>query len=95
MQHVELDYISNQSCKYDYLFAPHRIKNNMMCARADLRDACAGDSGGPLFDRYNNVVAGVTSWYGSRCFSFKHFSHVSTDTFYLKGVAGALNRNIL
>ena len=34
----------------------------MMCAADQNKDACAGDSGGPLYDEVHDAVVGVTSW---------------------------------
>lgn len=70
LQHVELKYISNTSCKNDYGYSSSDITSNMMCAadfeNGSAQDACSGDSGGPLYDSENNVLVGVVSW-GYKC----------------------------
>ncbi|XP_037079523.1 atrial natriuretic peptide-converting enzyme-like [Pollicipes pollicipes] len=51
LQEVELPLISTQQCKKRTAFLPlYRITDNMFCAGFDRggRDACLGDSGGPL-----------------------------------------------
>jgi V8-like Glu-specific endopeptidase len=40
----------------------------MLCAIEDNVNACHGDSGGPLYDKTNNVLVGVVSW-GWKCAS--------------------------
>ncbi|XP_028845572.1 complement factor D [Denticeps clupeoides] len=42
-----------------------KFTENMICAAADCRDTCDGDSGGPLL--YNGVVVGITSNGGKKC----------------------------
>eukprot|EP00980_Cylindrotheca_fusiformis_P016533 scaffold4954_cov106-Cylindrotheca_fusiformis.AAC.3 len=76
LQEVDLNYISNEECNtsdngdlsYDGL-----IKDAMMCAKGDGKDACYGDSGGPLLIKRENsptnspdLLVGVTSW-GYEC----------------------------
>lgn len=61
LQHVEVNYVTNNECettfkKYDY------DTNSMICAAAPGKDACGGDSGGPLYDKENETVIGLTSW---------------------------------
>ena len=34
----------------------------MLCASASGKDSCQGHSGGPLYDKANNVMVGVVSW---------------------------------
>jgi len=62
LQHVDVKYVSDDYCEqvYDW-YNPYK-RESMMCASDIGKDACSGDSGGPLYDELNNVVVGVTSW---------------------------------
>ncbi|PZC78101.1 hypothetical protein B5X24_HaOG200359 [Helicoverpa armigera] len=75
LQHVDINVINHELCaeRYAYLKTQPRyehwpdVTDNMMCAgilNIGGKDACGGDSGGPLL--HNNVIVGVTSW-GFRC----------------------------
>jgi len=66
LKHVEIKYITNKSCGEDYGYSSWQIKDSMMCARDTDADSCNGDSGGPLYDKDNNVLVGLTSW-GKGC----------------------------
>ena len=73
LQEAKLNYMSNEICElssdgensYDGY-----LNNNMMCASAEERDTCYGDSGGPLLIRHEenpeeseiDFVVGITSW---------------------------------
>ncbi len=60
--HVELDYVTNESCCTTYDYACSQITDNMMCTSKPGKDACQGDSGGPLYDSSSQKLVGVTSW---------------------------------
>jgi len=62
LQHVEVQYITNEGCYTDYDYDQSDITSNMMCARDPGQDSCQGDSGGPLYDADNDILVGVTSW---------------------------------
>ncbi|XP_021190228.2 trypsin CFT-1 [Helicoverpa armigera] len=75
LMHVDINVINQQLCaeRYAYLKTQPRYENwpdvtdNMMCAgilNVGGKDACSGDSGGPLL--HNNVIVGITSW-GFEC----------------------------
>ena len=66
-QHVELKYVSNKDCYEKYSFLQDGITENMMCAIDVNQDACIGDSGGPLYDRENNILVGIISWGSPSC----------------------------
>lgn len=57
LQHVETSYAADCSASYGRL-----ITDAMMCSAGPGKDSCTGDSGGPLYDKTNNVVVGVVSW---------------------------------
>ncbi|XP_037067942.1 LOW QUALITY PROTEIN: uncharacterized protein LOC119089378 [Pollicipes pollicipes] len=67
LQEVQLPLISSQECKKRTVFLPlYRITENMFCAGYERggRDACLGDSGGPLMCQEPSgewTLAGVTS----------------------------------
>jgi trypsin len=72
LQEVQVNYIPNDDCRSfkDPLDQGVSYKNiifeDMMCALGENKDACFGDSGGPLFlrgnDHEDDVVVGITSW---------------------------------
>ena len=42
--------MTNLACTtFPYLYTPDEITDNMICAAADKKDACQGDSGGDQF----------------------------------------------
>jgi hypothetical protein len=65
---------TNLECKqkYENLFGPWVIKDSMLCAQSKWgRDACKGDSGGPLIQEHpsdpsQDVIVGIVSW-GEEC----------------------------
>ncbi|CAG2116201.1 unnamed protein product, partial [Medioppia subpectinata] len=67
LQEVKLPVISTEECRKRTLFLPlYKITDNMFCAGYDRggRDACLGDSGGPLMCQKRNgkwFLLGVTS----------------------------------
>lgn len=90
LQHVELKYISNASCKNEYGYDPVDITSNMMCAadfeNGNAQDSCSGDSGGPLYDSENNVLVGVVSW-GYKCAEANYpgvYSRISAQIDWIK-----------
>ena len=67
LQQVSVKVMSRKSCKEKYPVNP--ITDSMMCAAAPNRDACFGDSGGPMTMRDGSgpaVLEGVISW-GKNC----------------------------
>lgn len=61
LQHVDVAYVPNDTCASQYSFYNFESES-MFCAASPGKDACSGDSGGPLFDAQKNVVVGITSW---------------------------------
>ncbi|XP_005373486.1 PREDICTED: coagulation factor XI isoform X1 [Chinchilla lanigera] len=68
LQKAKIPLVSNEECQTRY--RRHRITNKMICAgyREGGKDACKGDSGGPLSCKHNEVwhLVGITSW-GEGC----------------------------
>ena len=63
LQEVNVTTISNQQCRASH--GHHRITANMICAADQGKDACTGDSGGPLAvlgqdGSYRQI--GIVSW---------------------------------
>ncbi|XP_051025817.1 coagulation factor XI [Acomys russatus] len=68
LQKVKVPLVSNEECQSRY--RRHKITDKMICAgyKEGGKDACKGDSGGPLSCRHNGVwhLVGITSW-GENC----------------------------
>ncbi|XP_024418524.3 coagulation factor XI isoform X1 [Desmodus rotundus] len=68
LQKVKIPLVTNTECQARY--GGHRITNKMICAgyQDGGKDACKGDSGGPLSCKHNEVwhLVGITSW-GDGC----------------------------
>uniref|UniRef100_A0A8C2SCR6 Coagulation factor XI n=1 Tax=Capra hircus TaxID=9925 RepID=A0A8C2SCR6_CAPHI len=68
LQKAKVPLMTNEECQEGY--RKHRITNKMVCAgyRGGGKDACKGDSGGPLSCKHNEVwhLVGITSW-GEGC----------------------------
>jgi secreted trypsin-like serine protease len=66
LKHVELKYVSNQSCCTTYDYSCSEMTSNKMCAADPGQDSCQGDSGGPLYDSSSQKLVGIVS-YGVEC----------------------------
>lgn len=67
LRHVEKWTVNQEICRNRYVESYYTITENMLCSGyLDVggRDACSGDSGGPLL--HNNAVVGITS-FGENC----------------------------
>ena len=69
VQHVEVDYVDTDTCTSIMrdISPSLSIIDAEMCAgptshSEDDKGVCNGDSGGPLFDKNNDALVGVTSW---------------------------------
>lgn len=70
LREVEVPIVDNRDCEQKYRTnsssdnTTRIIKDDMLCAGMDGRDACQSDSGGPLVCRWNCswVQVGVVSW---------------------------------
>jgi secreted trypsin-like serine protease len=70
LQQAMLGYVPNDECKLaheQFLTYEGRIFDDMMCTYASQRDACYGDSGGPIIlpgeDPRQHIQVGIISWY--------------------------------
>lgn len=67
----------------------HTITKNMICAGelGDIRDACKGDSGGPMATKYNNItfLVGLVSW-GEGCGQGNRFGIYTKVSSYLQWI---------
>lgn len=70
LQDIELSYVPENECRE--LARPVNLGEATICAtyQPGNGDACNGDSGGPLFDKENQVVVGLTSYGDARCESY-------------------------
>uniref|UniRef100_A0A8D0HZ25 Coagulation factor XI n=2 Tax=Sus scrofa TaxID=9823 RepID=A0A8D0HZ25_PIG len=68
LQKAKIPLVTNEECQAGY--RSHKITNKMICAgyKEGGKDACKGDSGGPLSCKHNEVwhLVGITSW-GEGC----------------------------
>ncbi|XP_045309989.1 coagulation factor XI isoform X1 [Leopardus geoffroyi] len=68
LQKANVPLVTTEECQTRY--RGHKITNKMLCAgyREGGKDACKGDSGGPLSCKHNDVwhLVGITSW-GEGC----------------------------
>ncbi|XP_048186781.1 coagulation factor XI [Perognathus longimembris pacificus] len=68
LQKVKIPLVSHEECQTKY--QGHKITSKMICAgdTEGGKDACKGDSGGPLSCKHNEVwhLVGITSW-GEGC----------------------------
>merc|ERR1712038_1502180 len=65
LQDVEVSYVDQSDCEESYSSTPYGaldVLPSMMCAADSGKDACGGDSGGPLFDANSQKLVGVVSW---------------------------------
>ena len=69
LRHLPLMYADNALCNDDYKDDDWVVHSEMMCAVNNIRSsqACYGDSGGPLYDKKENKLVGITSWGDSDC----------------------------
>jgi len=69
LRHVLIDYIPNDTCNSDQYGYFGQVFDSMVCAASDNKDACTGDSGGPLLlpdpggaNPELDVQVGLVSW---------------------------------
>ncbi|GFH62078.1 hypothetical protein CTEN210_18554 [Chaetoceros tenuissimus] len=69
LQEIELLYVPEDQCQEE--FKPIKLQPSTLCCHHPDQsgDSCVGDSGGPLYDRENNVLVGLTSYGESTCTS--------------------------
>ena len=62
LREVSLNYVTQTRCVN--VFGSRALRDDMLCAMDTGRDACSGDSGGPLME--GDTLVGITSW-GEKC----------------------------
>lgn len=100
LREVQLDVRSNDECQQDFWMRA-TITPDMICASRDGKDACRGDSGGPLIiegtDSKSDVQIAVTSW-GIGCAEKRFpgvYSRVSKVKFWIKEIINEERINII
>jgi secreted trypsin-like serine protease len=87
LMHVETKYVSLADCTKAFQTVDWiEIKDSMICVQNDdvSKQACFGDSGGPLYDSDSNTLVGVVSTGNDSCYGLpviytRLASHVSTS----------------
>ncbi|EFY94045.1 Peptidase S1/S6, chymotrypsin/Hap [Metarhizium robertsii ARSEF 23] len=59
---VEVNSMTHPQCQQIYQWRNLAVTGNMVCAKAQGKDSCSGDSGGPLLDASTGELEGVVSW---------------------------------
>lgn len=88
LKHVELKYVSNQSCCTTNNYSCSEITSNKMCATDPGQSSCSGDSGGPLYDSSSQKLVGIVS-YGIDCGAFNDpgvYARVGSQMEWIKSV---------
>lgn len=92
LREVELDIVSNTDCNVKY---ENKITDDMLCAAREGKDACKGDSGGPLIikgdDASTDIQVGIVSW-GRKCAEPGYsgvYSRVSANKDFIECVTDA------
>jgi len=87
LHHAKLAYKPNKMCIKKYGYTKEQIKDSMLCAYFHgKRDACAGDSGGPLYDKNSTKLVGLVSW-GKGCAQVNFpgvYTRVASESEWLK-----------
>ena len=70
LQYVEVPFNDSQTCRDLWMKVNKTVTENMVCAGDNRRDACPGDSGGPLTctdkETGEDFLCGIVS-YGGKC----------------------------
>jgi secreted trypsin-like serine protease len=73
LQEVDVQVSNRKACRDSYRSIQREITDRMFCASKEMKDACKGDSGGPIVafdpfdpDKKRAELAGVISW-GEGC----------------------------
>jgi len=90
LQKVTVEVVDSDTCRTSYR---SKLKDDtMLCAGGNGKDACKGDSGGPLLDA-NGVIVGLTSW-GYGCASAPGvYARVSAAANFIKDGICQLSSN--
>lgn len=90
---VEVPLVSQATCNTKAAY-DGKITNRMICAgyKAGKKDACSGDSGGPLIVKRNGqmLLSGIVSWGQGCALANKYgvYSKVNTEIAWIKSTAG-------
>ncbi|NXP20423.1 PROC protein, partial [Scytalopus superciliaris] len=86
LRYIEIPIVPRNECAQVMEFP---ISDNMLCAGSlgDRKDACSGDSGGPMFTKYKNTwfLVGLVSW-GEGCGRMEKFGVYTKVSQYLEWI---------
>lgn len=84
LNEVDVQYITQSDCATAY--GDNLVQDDMMCAASNGKDACAGDSGGPLIIKGNSpaedVLVGTVAW-GVGCADARYPGVYSRTSYFL------------
>ena len=89
LQDAQVAPVSWQGCRL--VMGETRVTEGMICAGAEGKDTCNGDSGGPMVTRHESTggysVIGITSWGDVPCAKPQSFGVYANVAHYLDWIA--------
>lgn len=91
---TDLEIYEYSSCKSLYSKGKVNITESMLCAHGKEKDACVGDSGGPLISTKANELVGIVS-FGVGCASSKYpgiYTNISNYVIWINNTITSLQK---